>query len=70
MNLIRRGWILVVMTSLICGCASVNKTLDKTNEAVYKASEPVGKIMKIPQSAAEGAAAGVAGGEEDNPFNR
>ncbi len=57
--------ILILMFSFtaFAGCASVNKGAEKVGEAG-------GKVMKVPISASEGAAKGVAGEEESNPYKR
>ncbi|MBI4384233.1 MAG: hypothetical protein HY579_09400 [Nitrospinae bacterium] len=54
------------------GCAAVNEGLDTANEGAKEAGKPVGKVMKIPGSAAQGAAEGMIKKEKDpdNPFNR
>ena len=53
-------FILMLFLTLPAGCASVNKGAEKVGEAG-------GKVMKVPISASEGAAKGVAGEEESNP---
>ena len=55
----------------VSGCETVNRGLDKANEGAYEAGKPVGKVMSIPGSVAEGAADGIiTTGDEDNPYNR
>jgi hypothetical protein len=55
----------------LSGCQTVNRGLDKVNEGAYEAGKPIGKVMSIPGSVAEGGAEGViATGDEDNPYNR
>ena len=62
---------LVAVLFLTVGCASVNKGLDHANEGAREVGKPVGKIMSIPGSAAEGAAEGIISTHDDeNPFNR
>ncbi|MFQ5480404.1 MAG: hypothetical protein ACE5DW_03920 [Thermodesulfobacteriota bacterium] len=45
------------------GCETVNKGAEKGGEGV-------GKVMKVPNSFSEGAAEGIKGAPESNPYNR
>ena len=64
-------FLLVTFVFLLSGCETVNRGLDKANEGAYEAGKPVGKVMSIPGSVAEGAADGIiTTGDEDNPYNR
>jgi len=45
------------------GCETVNKGAEKGGEGV-------GKVLRVPNSASEGAAEGLRGKPESNPYNR
>ncbi len=45
------------------GCETVNKGAEKGGEGV-------GKVLRVPNSASEGAAEGIRGKPESNPYNR
>ena len=63
--------LLIMLLVLFSGCQTVNRGLDKTNEAAQEVGKPIGKVMSIPGSVAEGAAEGMITKEdEENPFNR
>lgn len=47
----------------LTGCAAVN-------QGAEKAGETAGKAMRVPISASEGTAKGIAGEPESNPYNR
>jgi predicted enzyme related to lactoylglutathione lyase len=49
------------------GCAS---TLESVNKGAEKVGETGGKIMRVPHSVGEGAASGIAGDPESNPYGR
>lgn len=58
---------------LLCltGCAQVNQGLDTANVGAEKVGEPVGKVIKVPQSAAEGVTKGyVDRPQQENPYGR
>lgn len=62
---------LVGFLFLFSGCTSLNKGLDKTGEAARGVGKPVAKVLKVPQSVAEGGAEEMAEEENaENPFNR
>jgi len=65
-------FLVVFFTFLFCGaCSTVNQGLDSANEGAREAGKPVGKVLKVPGSAMEGAAEGIATTEkEDNPYGR
>ena len=56
-------FILMLSLTFLSGCASVNKGAEKVGEVG-------GKAAKVPISASEGAAKGIAGEPESNPYNR
>ena len=49
------------------GCAS---TLESVNKGAENVGETGGKIMRVPHSVGEGAASGIAGDPESNPYGR
>ncbi len=49
--------------STMYGCETVNSGAEKSGEGV-------GKAMRVPNSFSEGAAEGIKGKPESNPFNR
>ena len=52
------------------GCA-INPALDTANVGAEKVGEPVGKIIKLPQSVMEGATKGyVDRPKQENPYGR
>ncbi len=63
---------IILAAALALGCAAANEGLDKANEGAKEVGKPVGKVMKIPGSTAQGAAEGMIKKEKDpdNPFNR
>ncbi|VAV84798.1 hypothetical protein MNBD_DELTA01-1883 [hydrothermal vent metagenome] len=64
----KTGLLLLLLTIVIgYGCAT---QLEKANKGAEKTGEPVGKVLRIPGSAAEGTAGGIAGEAESNPYNR
>lgn len=65
---VKIGVILLLFPFLMtCGCAS---TLEDINKGAEKAGKAGGKVLRIPGSMSEGAAEGVAGEPESNPYNR
>ena len=64
----------VLIFFMTAGCSTVNKGLDKTAEGAKEAGKPIGKVMNIPEAAAEGAVDGMEPeaqkNSQDNPFNR
>ena len=56
----------VLSLLLVAGCAS----LDDANRGAESAGRTTGKVLRIPHSASEGAAEGIAGEPESNPYNR
>jgi len=75
LNLLRRknmsnklsGLILVISLLFAFGCAS---TLEKVNKGAKEAGKTGGKIIRVPSSVSEGAAEGVAGEPESDPYDR
>ncbi len=59
--------LLLLVMGLGYGCAS---QLESANTGVEKAGKPVGQIMRVPGSASEGIAGGIAGEAESNPYDR
>ena len=49
------------------GCAS---TIDKANKDAETGGKAVGGVLRVPLSASEGVAEGVAGESDSNPYNR
>ena len=71
MRVLLSSLVVIMFVFGLSGCAGVNQGLDKVNEGAYEVGKPVGKVMSIPGSAAEGAAEGIiTTGDEDNPYNR
>lgn len=62
-----RYLILVIVVLCTLGCTSTHEQVNKGAQDVGK---PVGKILRIPGSASEGVAEGIAGEPESNPYNR
>ena len=56
-------FVLILSLSVLGGCAAMNKGAEKTGEAA-------GKAMRVPISASEGTAKGIAGEPESNPYKR
>jgi hypothetical protein len=52
---------------LACGCAS---QIDSANQGANQVGQTAGGISRVPNSAIEGAAKGVAGQPSPNPYNR
>ena len=52
---------------LACGCAS---QIESANQGANQAGQAVGGVSRIPNSAMEGAAKGVAGQPNPNPYGR
>jgi hypothetical protein len=55
--------IIALSLSVLGGCAAMNKGAEKTGEVA-------GKAMRVPISASEGTAKGIAGEPESNPYKR
>jgi len=53
----------IIGLSSMYGCETVNKGAEKGGEGV-------GKVMRVPNSASEGAAEGLRGKPASNPYNR
>lgn len=51
---------------MLWGCSS----LEQANRDAENVGRTGGQVMRIPHSAAEGAAEGIAGEPESNPYNR
>lgn len=51
---------------VLTGCSA----LESANRGAKTAGKGAGQIMRLPNSAAEGAAEGIAGEPESNPYNR
>ena len=55
--------IFVLSLTSLTGCETVNRGAEKVGETT-------GKAMRVPISASEGAAKGIAGEEKSNPYKR
>jgi len=51
----------------VCGCAS---QIEGANQGANQVGQTAGSISRVPNSAIEGAAKGVAGQPSPNPYNR
>jgi hypothetical protein len=49
------------------GCST---SMEQVNKDTKSGGEAVGSVMRLPHSAAEGVAEGIAGKPESNPYNR
>lgn len=66
-----RGYLCLVIVLFLIGCAGVNKGLDTANVGAEKVGEPTGKVLKVPQSAMEGATKGLVDRpQQENPYGR
>lgn len=65
--MIRKILGIVVILLFVSGCAS---TLENANRGAEEVGEAGGKVIRIPHSASEGTASGIAGGPDSNPYNR
>jgi hypothetical protein len=54
---------MILLLVAASGCASANKD-------AHSAGKATGEVMRIPHSASEGIAEGIAGEPESNPYNR
>ena len=59
--------VFVLCLLFAAGCSS---TLENANKGAEEAGRTGGQVMRIPLSASEGVAEGVAGEPESNPYNR
>lgn len=57
----------VVCLAFLCGCAN---TMEDVNAGAKEVGKPVGGVMRVPNSVSEGAAEGVAGKGQPNPYSR
>jgi len=55
--------VLVLGMCAVYGCETVNRGAEKGGEGV-------GKVLRVPNSASEGAAEGLSGKPESNPYKR
>jgi hypothetical protein len=65
--MIRHILSVAVILFFVSGCAS---TMENANRGAEKVGEAGGKVMRIPHSASEGTASGIAGEPDSNPYNR
>lgn len=66
-----RVYLLIITVAFLLGCAQVNPALDTANIGAEKAGGPAGKVIKVPQSAMEGATKGyVDKPQQENPYGR
>lgn len=65
----KKTFIFLLMMSLavLIGCAS---TLEDVNRGAKKTGKTAGQVLRVPTSATEGAAEGIAGEAESNPYGR
>ena len=68
MSRILSSLIMILLLVAASGCAST--TVDKVNKDAHHAGEKTGEVMRVPHSASEGIAEGIAGEPESNPYNR
>jgi hypothetical protein len=61
------GLLVILVLCAAAGCAS---TIDETNTGAHDAGKTTGAVMRVPLSAGEGVAEGIAGEPESNPYNR
>lgn len=60
----------ILIPGFIMGCA-INPALDTANVGAEKVGEPVGKVIKLPQSVMEGTTKGyVDKPKQENPYGR
>ena len=59
--------VLILYLLFAFGCAS---TLEEVNKGAKEVGETGGKIMRVPSSVSEGAAEGIAGESESDPYDR
>ena len=65
---VRLGSVILIFCILcVSGCAS---TLEDVNKDAEAAGKTTGQVLRVPLSASEGVAEGVAGEPESNPYNR
>ena len=60
------GLALVIILLCLSGC----RTLEQANRGAEEAGKNAGQVMRIPHSTSEGAAKGIAGESESNPYHR
>ena len=58
------------LLSLVAGLALLGLGCESVHEGVRDTTRPVGSVSRLPNSAMEGAAQGVAGQPTTNPYNR
>ena len=61
------GLILILSLLFALGCAS---TLEQVNKGAKEAGKTGGKVIRVPSSVSEGAAEGIAGESESDPYGR
>ena len=61
------GLLLLFSLPLFYGCAC---SLETVNKDAREAGESAGKVISLPTSVSEGAAEGVKGEDDPNPYNR
>ena len=59
-----------LLLSLLAGIALVSVGCESAHQSVSNAAQPVGSVSRLPNSAMEGAAQGVAGQPTSNPYGR
>lgn len=59
--------VLILYLLFAFGCAS---TLEEVNKGAKEVGKTGGKIMRVPSSVSEGAAEGIAGESESDPYDR
>lgn len=61
------SWLMIFSLLLAYGCAS---TMEEANKGAKEVGKTGGKVLQIPGSVSEGAAEGIAGEPESNPYKR
>ncbi len=65
-----RRFICLVMALSVLSLAACSSTLEGVNNGAKEVGKPAGKVMRIPGSVSEGAAEGIAGEADENPYGR
>lgn len=61
------GLILIFSLLFVLGCTS---TLEQVNKGAKEVGKTSGEIIRVPSSVSEGAAEGIAGESESDPYDR
>ena len=60
----------IIVASLLFFAHGCSSTLEQVNSGAKEAGKTGGKIVRVPTSASEGVAEGIAGEPDSNPYNR